>query len=149
DLQMAHGICQNCKLVLVEAASTRWSDLGAAVDAAAAAGATVISNSYGGAEGAGDAGLNSYFQHPGRVITASSGDCGYFNQSCSGAAAANFPAASPSVVAVGGTSLSKSGGAWASTAWSNAGSGCSHQFSAPLWQTGASTFSATACGSGR
>lgn len=84
------------------------------------------------------------------VVTVSSGDCGYFNQACSGdTAAANFPAASPNVVAVGGTSLSRSGETWGSTAWNNGGSGCSHVFSAQLWQSEAEAFSATGCGSGR
>jgi hypothetical protein len=149
DLQMAHAICQNCKLVLVEAASTRWSDLGAAVNTAVAAGATVVSNSYGGAEGSGYAALNSYYEHPGVVITASSGDCGYYNQACGGFGAADFPAASPSVVAVGGTSLASSGGHWGSIAWNDAGGGCSVQFSAPAWQRAVPNFTATGCGTGR
>jgi len=149
DVQMAHALCQNCKIVLVEANSAGYADLGAAVNAAAAAGATEISNSYGGAEGSGYSTLNHYYEHSGVVVLVSSGDCGYYNQACSGTAAANFPAASPSVVAVGGTSLSHSGGSWSSTAWSDGGSGCSKQFTAALWQSAASNFSSAGCGSGR
>jgi hypothetical protein len=151
DVQMAHAICQNCHILLVESNNETWGSLGAAVNAAVAAGATEISNSYGGPEGAGYESLNSpYYVHPGVVITVASGDCGYFNQGCSGrTAAADFPADSPDVVAVGGTSLSESGSTWGSTVWNDGGSGCSHIFTAPLWQSAAATFSATACGSGR
>jgi hypothetical protein len=150
DLQMARAICQSCHLLLVEASSQSWSDFGAAVTAAVNAGATEISNSYGGTEGPGYASLNTLYDHPGIVITVSSGDCGYFNEACTGhGAAANFPAGSPAVVAVGGTSLSKSGEGWSSTAWNDGGSGCSHVFTATLWQSAAESFSATGCGSGR
>jgi hypothetical protein len=149
DLQMAHAICENCKLVLVEAASTSYGDLGAAVNAAAAAGATEISNSYGGPEGAGYGSFNAPYNHPGVVVTVSSGDCGYFNQACGGTAAADFPADSSTVVAVGGTTLSHASGSWSSSAWNAGGSGCSHVFGASSWQLSASGFSATGCGNGR
>ena len=150
DVQMAHAICQNCHILLVEATNENWGNLGAAVNAAVAAGATEISNSYGGAEGSGYASINTaYYVHPGVVLTVSSGDCGYFNQACSGTAAADFPAASPNVVAVGGTTLSHSGSTWSSTAWDDGGSGCSHAFTAALWQSTVENFSATGCGSGR
>jgi IPT/TIG domain len=149
DLQMAHAICENCRLVLVEAASTSYGDLGAAVNAAASAGATEISNSYGGPEGSGYGSFNAPYNHPGVAVTVSSGDCGYFNQACGGTAAANFPADSSTVVAVGGTTLSHASGTWSSSAWNAGGSGCSHVFGGASWQLSASGFSATACGSGR
>ncbi len=150
DLQMAHAICETCRIVLVEAANEDWGSLGTAVNAAVAAGATEVSNSYGGAESSGDGELSRpYYDHPGVVVTVSSGDCGYFNQGCSGTPAANFPAAAPHVVAVGGTSLRSSGGSWASTAWSDGGSGCSDVFSAALWQSAAEGISATGCSGGR
>ena len=150
DVQMAHAICQNCHIMLVESSNETWGSLGAAVNAAVAAGATEVSNSYGGPEGAGYESLNApYYVHPGVVVTVASGDCGYFNQSCGGTAAADFPAASPNVIAVGGTTLTLSGGTWGSTVWSKGGSGCSHIFTAPLWQSTAEAFSATGCGSGR
>lgn len=150
DVQMAHAICQSCRVMLVEASSTSFSDLGAAVDAAVNAGATEVSNSYGGAEGSGYAAYNAPYDHPGVVIAVSAGDCGYYNEGCSGdTEAANFPASSPDVVAVGGTTLSKSGETWSSTVWAGGGSGCSTVFSAPLWQSDVAHFSETACGSNR
>ena len=50
DVQTAHQICQNCKILLVEASSASMANLGAAVNEAVALGATTISNSYGGGE---------------------------------------------------------------------------------------------------
>jgi IPT/TIG domain len=149
DVQMAHAICQQCRILLVEASNESFANLGAAVDEAVAAGATEISNSYGGAESSSYASLNAPYNHPGVVVTVSSGDCGYFNQACGGAAAANFPASSPDVVAVGGTSLSETGRSWSSTVWDDGGSGCSVAFSAPLWQSTVASFSATGCSSAR
>jgi hypothetical protein len=73
---MAHAVSQICKILLVEAPSTSFSDLGAAVNAAAAAGATEISNSCGGAEGSGYSTLNRDYEHSGVVVLVSSGDCG-------------------------------------------------------------------------
>jgi subtilase family serine protease len=149
DVQMAHAICQSCHVMLVEANNTSFASLGAAVDAAVAAGATEVSNSYGGAEDSSYSAYNAPYDHPGVVITVSSGDCGYFNEGCSGTEAANFPASSPDVVAVGGTTLTQSGESWSSTVWEGAGSGCSVAFTAPLWQSEVANFSATACHGGR
>jgi IPT/TIG domain len=155
DVQMAHAICQNCHVLLVEADNEEFADLGAAVDAAVNAGATEISNSYGGPEEPAFASVFSeyntaYYDHPGVVVTASSGDCGYLNEACHReAATANFPASSPDVVAVGGTSLTDAGETWSSTVWEDGGSGCSQIFTAPLWQSGAGDFSATGCGERR
>ena len=148
---MAHATCQNCRILLVEADSESFEDLGTAVNAAVKAGASEISNSYGGAEVPEYTSLNSSdYDHPGLVVTASSGDCGYLNHACLGyEAAANFPADSPDVVAVGGTALTESKGKWKSTAWNDGGSGCSVVFSAPLWQSSAEDFSATGCADGR
>jgi hypothetical protein len=149
DVQMAHAVCQGCHVMLVEASNTSFTALGAAVDAAVSAGATEVSNSYGGAEDSAYSEYNAPYNHPGVVITASAGDCGYFNEGCGGVEAANFPASSPDVVAVGGTSLYDSEGSWSSTVWEGGGSGCSVAFTAPLWQSEVANFSKTACGEGR
>src|SRR4029077_9144716 len=63
--------------------------------------------------------------------------------------AAEFPAASPTVLAVGGTTLKEVKKAWTSTTWEEGGSGCSLIFSAAAWQSAAPNFSATGCASGR
>jgi IPT/TIG domain len=149
DVQMAHAICQSCRVLLVEANSESFANLGTAVDSAVTAGATEVSNSYGGPESSFYTNYNAPYDHPGTVVTASSGDCGHFNEGCQSANAANFPSDSPDVVAVGGTTLAERGEMWSSTAWSGGGSGCSQVFTAPLWQTQAANFPATGCSTGR
>jgi hypothetical protein len=151
DVQMARAICQSCRVLLVETNSEEFSDLGAGVNAAVALGATAVSNSYGGAEQSSYPTLAAtYFNHPGVVIAASSGDCGYFNKACAHEpAVASFPADSQNVLSVGGTSLSESKGVWTSTVWNEGASGCSKYFSAAPWQASVANFAATGCGSGR
>lgn len=152
DVQMAHAVCQNCRILLVEANSESFADLGAAVNTAVALGATEISNSYAGPELKSYTSYRADYDHPGVAVTVASGDCGYINQACSELAeAANFPADSPDVVAVGGTALTEDDEteAWSSSAWEDGGSGCSAVFAAPLWQTSLAGFVATGCGSGR
>jgi hypothetical protein len=155
DVQMAHAICQSCHVLLVEANNEEFTSLGAAVNAAVNAGATEISNSYAGPE---EPSLSSvfssynsaYYDHPGVLISASSGDCGYLNEACLGKpGTADFPADSPDVLAVGGTSLTETGETWSSTVWDEGGSGCSRIFSAPLWQSTVKSFAATGCGEER
>ena len=92
DLDMVSAICSNCHILLVEAKSASFNDLAASVDTAARLGANAISNSYGGSEFGGETSAQSHYNHPGVMITASSGDSGYDPQ---------FPAAR---VAPGNTS---------------------------------------------
>ena len=113
--------------MLVQSDSASLANLAAAVNTAAARGAKVISNSYGGGE-TGTTSYESAYNHPGIAVTVSSGDSGF------GVA---FPATSPSVITVGGTSLTRisSGRTWSETAWSSGGSGCSGVYAKPSWQT--------------
>ena len=129
DLDMASAICPNCKILLVQASSATFANLAAAVNTAARLGAHVISNSYGGGE-SGSASSEAAYNHPGVAVTASSGDSGF---------GVEFPASSPHVVAVGGTSLRTLANArgWTESAWSGAGSGCSTVYAKPAWQTDA------------
>ncbi len=155
DVQMAHAICQSCHIVLIETKSEAFSDLGAGVNAAVSAGASIVSNSYGEGESPSYSSLGKAdYDHPGIPILASSGDCGYLNtageEDCLGRpTAADFPADVPTVVAVGGTSLTEASGVWTSTTWTDAGSGCSTIFTAQPWQTELSDFSATGCSDSR
>ncbi|MBO0777854.1 MAG: S53 family peptidase [Ktedonobacteraceae bacterium] len=127
DLDMASAICPNCKILLVEASSASFTNLGTAVNRAVTMGATVVSNSYGGSESSGETSFASFYNHPGVIITASSGDSGY---------GVSVPAAYNTVVAVGGTSLTKASNSrgWSETVWSGAGSGCSRYITKPSWQ---------------
>ncbi len=128
DVDMASAICQNCHILLVEASSASLADLGTAVNEAAALGANEISNSYGGNEGASDASnCNSFYNHPGIAVTASSGD--------SGPGVGN-PANCPDVVGVGGTTLNSNGSetSWNTSSTEGAGGGCSTQIAIPSWE---------------
>ena len=126
DLDMASAMCPSCHILLVQAATSSLSNLATAENTAARLGAHVISNSYGGGE-TGSTGYESAYNHPGVAITVSSGDNGYGVQ---------FPASSPHVTAVGGTSLTRASTprGWAETVWSGAGSGCSAIYAKPTWQ---------------
>ncbi|BCJ26333.1 S53 family peptidase [Actinocatenispora sera] len=126
DVDMVSAACSACRILVVAADSAAPDDLAAAVDTAAALGATEISNSYGGEEYSGTGRLAAHYRHPGVAIVASSGDYGY--------QIPQVPAAYDSVVAIGGTSLSTVDGKWTESAWSGAGSGCSAWTAKPGWQ---------------
>jgi subtilase family serine protease len=128
DLDMVSAMCPSCKLLLVEATQATFADLAAAVNEAAALGAHVITNSYGGDE-FGTTDYEPAYNHLGTAITASSGDAGYFG-------GIEFPASSPHVTAVGGTSLTAASNrrGWTETAWDSGGSGCSTVYAKPSWQ---------------
>lgn len=128
DLDMVSAVAPKAKIILVEANSDRVDDLGESVNEAVALGATEVSNSYGSnyfitpgsGESANDLALSQkYYDHPGVAIVASSGDTYY---------GVSFPASSPTVTAVGGTSLKadpSTARGWRESVWDGAGSGCS------------------------
>lgn len=135
DLDMVSAIAPNAHILLVEADTASVGDLGAGVDEAVALGATVVSNSYGsdyrlgGGEDPSDTTLDAHYNHPGTAVVASSGDYGF---------GVSYPAASPYVTSVGGTSLTRAPGTargWTETAWDSAGSGCSLYEPKPAFQT--------------
>lgn len=88
----------------------------------------------------------------GATVLAASGDAGAYGCAAPGdpdpRLAVDYPASSPSVLAVGGTTLTRSGGAWTETAWSDrrtsapgyagvgTGGGLSTLFPRPAWQAG-------------
>jgi subtilase family serine protease len=127
DVQIAHAACPNCSILLVEASSNSFANLLTAEDYATSH-ATVVSNSWGGNEGSSETGYDSHFKSTSVPITFSSGDSGY---------GVEYPAASPYVTAVGGTTLTLNADNSRSNeaAWSGAGSGCSAYEAKPTWQT--------------
>jgi hypothetical protein len=169
DVDMVRAICQTCHIIVVEGSpeGNGILELSRAINSAADAGATEVSTSiewYAADSEAEEATFldevnETYFAHPGVVLTASSGDCGFDDENeggedfefCKGRPwhYPGFPAKMPDVVAVGGTNLTEHGGVWKSTAWSNAGSGCTSISAAPLWQTSLPNWSATGCGGER
>ncbi|MEV5879951.1 hypothetical protein AB0L75_38225 [Streptomyces sp. NPDC052101] len=134
DLDMVSAACPQCHIMLVEASSTNMSDIGRAENEAVALGAKYVSNSFGGPEDPTETTADvQYFNHPGVAITVSAGDSGYGVQ---------YPASSPYVTAVGGTSLSRASNTrgWSESVWSNGstdgtGSGCSADEAKPTWQS--------------
>lgn len=168
DVEVARSVCQNCHILLVEANTASYADLEAAEETAAAEIVAAskpgklegeISNSWGGSEPPFE-GLA--FNHPGIVITASAGDAGYLNWEEFGKSAEegyfagpDYPASSPRVVAVGGTSLARNAsGEWAGeSVWNDSagagGGGCSEIFAAPSWQAQVSDWAGVGCGSKR
>ncbi|WP_409465993.1 S8 family serine peptidase [Amycolatopsis sp. GA6-003] len=128
DLDLASAACSECRILLVEGDDASFEALGTSVDTAVKLGATIVSNSYGAPESRRSAELAGHYRHPGVAIVASSGDGGF--------ATPNFPAVYSSVIAVGGTSLSKADNArgWTESVWQGASSGCSAWVAKPAWQ---------------
>jgi subtilase family serine protease len=128
DLQMVSAACPLCRILLVEADDTSFTDLGEAVNYAATQGVAAISNSYGGDEDQDSVDYaTQYFTHPGIAVLAASGDDGF---------RVEFPAAAGGVIAVGGTTLNHAANArgWTESAWRDGGSGCSTLQPKPPWQ---------------
>ena len=97
DLDAVSAACPSCKILLVQANTASFANLGTAVNTAAAgAGVKAVSNSYGGGDAA-DSTYAKYYKHLNVAVTASAGDDGYQG--------ASYPASSQYVTAVGGTSL--------------------------------------------
>ncbi|HEX4017353.1 MAG TPA: fibronectin type III domain-containing protein [Frankiaceae bacterium] len=129
DLDMVSAACPKCSILLVEANDSGMYNLGTAENTAVALGATAVSNSWGGGEWSSESAADSvFFDHPGVAITVSAGDSGY---------GLEYPAASPNVIAVGGTSLSVASNprGYSESVWSGTGSGCSVYEAKPSWQT--------------
>ena len=167
DIEVAHGVCQSCHIVLVEADSSELPDLEAAEKTAVkVVGATEVSNSWGTPECESGECVSegSAFHDPGVVITAAAGDDGYLDWAAAKSRErghADYPASLPDVVAVGGTRLSQSHGAWeGETVWNDGGqntrgeiegagaggSGCSASFLAPPWQLSVFDWESVGCG---
>ena len=127
DIEWAHAIAPQAKILLVEAPSNNLSDLLSAVDFAVRNGASVVSMSWTSSEVSSERNLDNHFVTTGVTFLAASGDSG---------AGVNYPAASPDVIAVGGTSLilDKSGNYSSETAWSGSGGGLSKYEYEPISQ---------------
>jgi len=138
DVEWVHAIAPGAKILLVEASSNSFTNLMKAEDYARAH-AQYVSNSWGGSEFSGESAYDSHFIQSGVSFFASSGDTG---------GVVEYPAASPNVISVGGTTLHfDSTGAFSSeTAWSGSGGGCSQYETATVSQQSVSTSS---CGTKR
>jgi hypothetical protein len=167
DVETVHSVCQNCKIILLEADVPSIADFDTAVNEAVKLKATEISNSYGAPEGRPSRAQEAAFNHPGVVITVSSGDDGYYNYDNGSADQPNAPASFNTVVAVGGTSLylGQTAVRQSESVWNDngvreayedalgplgaSGGGCSTIIAARGWQTGLSMWPSTECGTHR
>jgi hypothetical protein len=183
DIQSARAVCATCRIVLVEANGPFDTELAKAENTAVRLGATEVSNSFGSGENT-RAGAKSYkklakaFNHKGVVITASTGDHGWYSwdfanpihQGGRSFNVANTPSTFPTVVAVGGTKLLDTGKRAkpvrkSETVWNEnglrdrvgarkgpqeaTGGGCSRLFKAKRWQHKVAGYTRTGCGAKR
>ena len=128
DVEWAHAIAPGATILLVVAKSNSNVDLLAAVDYAAIY-AAQVSMSWGGNEFSGESAQDIHFNKTGVTFLAASGDSG---------AGVEWPAVSPYVVGVGGTTLyldSAGNRTSAEVAWSGSGGGQSSYVSRPAFQS--------------
>src|SRR5438128_2202896 len=139
DVEWAHAIAPRANILLVEADSASFTDLLSAVNYARyQPGVVAVSMSWGSQEFSYETAYDAYFTTPpghiggsglpgGITFVASTGDSG---------GGTSYPAVSPNVLAVGGTSLTIGpGGNYGSErAWSGSGGGISLYESKPSFQ---------------
>jgi subtilase family serine protease len=137
DIEMAHSAAPSAHIYLVEASSSNFNDLFAAIATAVslvkAAGGGEVSMSWGGGEYSSEATSDSSFTGANVVFFASSGD----------SEGTIYPSVSPNVVAVGGTTIARNPSTMAfesEVTWEDTGGGYSVYESRPAFQ---STISAT------
>jgi hypothetical protein len=131
DVEAAHAMAPGANILVIEAASDNLQDLLNAIQTArTTAGVAVVSMSFGISEFAGENAYDAYFTtpagHAGITFIASSGDT----------PGPEWPAVSPYVLSVGGTTLyTNSTGAYAGeSAWASSGGGFSQYEPEPVYQ---------------
>ncbi|MGA3318242.1 MAG: S53 family peptidase [Candidatus Korobacteraceae bacterium] len=128
DLEWAHAMAPNAKLVLVEGCTNDDSDLNQAVTTAAGL-ADVVSDSWGEGEFDGEQASDPFYFSTKPILFAS-GD---------GGAPGIYPCASPNVTCVGGTTLTPNLTTFVrvnETGWAGSGGGCSPFEPSQGFQTG-------------
>ncbi len=132
DVEWVHALAPGANIVLIECASASSVDMFQGVmTAARLSGVSVVSMSWGSSEFSGETSYDTDFTtpvgHEGVTFVASTGDQG---------SPGEYPAYSPNVLAVGGTSLylSANGFYGSETAWSDSGGGISAFETKPDYQ---------------
>jgi kumamolisin len=128
DIQWAHALAPNAKIVLVESYNDTFAELFNAVRVASrVVGCRQVSMSWSGSQFGGETAYDVNFTAPNVVYFASAGDSG---------AAADYPPSSPRVVAVGGTTLKLDslGRRLSETGWTDSGGGLSSYEPRPFYQ---------------
>jgi subtilase family serine protease len=131
DVDMAHSIAPNAKVVLVEAKSNSNKDLLAAekfaIKMVEAAGGGEVSNSWAGSEYSTESTEEADFTGTNVTVFASAGDSPGVGQ----------PSALPNVISVGGTTINRNtnGNFKSETTWSSTGGGLSRYIATPSYQS--------------
>lgn len=127
DVQWAHAMAPLARIVVLQALNNFTNSLKDMVELANRFGPGTVNMSFVAGEGTYSERYEQFFNAPGMTYFAAAGDFG---------TQANWPATSPSVIAVGGTSLDSfnSIGARSERAWSRSGGGYSTYFPAPEYQ---------------
>ncbi len=129
DVQWAHAIAPLARIVLIEAPDATINSLLGGIKLANAMGPGVVSMSFGATEGSYTASVDAAFTGAGMSYLAATGDSG---------AAVSWPAVSPNVLAISGTSLSYGGsGPRSEVTWSGTGGGVSAYTARPAYQSAA------------
>ena len=139
DVEWAHAIAPDAKILLVESPNANSLYLLAAVQyATSRPEVSVVSMSWGSSEGRSELSNDLYFAYPNIAFFASSGDDG---------STVYYPSSSPYVIGVGGTTLNldSAGNVVSETAWSKSGGGVSQYERSPLCQTNYGLNSAYRC----
>jgi subtilase family serine protease len=128
DAQWAHALAPKAKLLMVITNSSTISGLLQGIDAAVAAGAKIVSTSWGSVEWASQ--LSGKYidtwKAKGVTFVCASGDSGL---------GATYPSIHPSVIAVGGTTCTTDAkGIVTETSWNRGAGGQSRFYPKPSWQ---------------
>lgn len=134
DSEWSHAIAPSSKILVIEAASSKGSDLLKAIDYARSRSDVVsVSMSWGGDEFKTETGLDKHFV---ATSTSKTGQhISFFASSGDDGTGASWPAVAQNVIAVGGTSLDMSSSQFVSEkAWSGSGGGISKYETEPAYQ---------------
>ncbi|MYN37753.1 peptidase S53 [Duganella sp. FT109W] len=126
DVQWAHATAPLARIVLIEASTSSYNNLLGGIKLANAMGQGIVSMSFGGSESSGTSSAESAFAATGMTYLAATGDSG---------AAVSWPSSSAKVLAVGGTTLTYTGGTRSEVVWSGTGGGVSAYVATPSYQS--------------
>jgi subtilase family serine protease len=128
DIEWAHAMAPNAKIVLVEGCTNQDTDLNTAIKTAVTKfNADIVSNSWGEDEFPGETGEDANY-NLGKPLFFSSGDAG---------APAIYPCQSPYATCIGGTNLQVDANFHrvTETGWTGSGGGCSLYEALPTYQS--------------
>ena len=133
DVEMVHALAPKANIIMACGADNSTAARGRAISAAIAAGAQIVSMSWGQPETAADFPILEpiFTAHPDVTFFAGSGDSG--SNDSGGVGRVAYPASSPEVIAVGAIA---DDGSENLTAWVNSGGGVSQNFARPVYQNG-------------